>query len=206
MKRKHGLSIKERLLRNVTKNPDTGCWTWRLTLHHTGYADINIQGRKQRAHRVAYEEFIGAIPNGLFVCHSCDNRACCNPEHLWLGTTSDNMQDMAFKGRTGKGKKSNLPEETLKEILAAEGTQKELATRFGLTQSYVSHLLRTNGVYRGRGNHSGRKGIAHPRALFDAAQLDNIRNSLDSLRNLAKTYNCSPSTIQAIKSGRNYSK
>lgn len=85
---------------------ETGCWLWIGVLDRGGYGRIPIKKYKVRsAHRVAWELFNGLIPNGLFVLHKCDTRSCVNPEHLFLGTQTDNMVDCAKKGRNANQRK-----------------------------------------------------------------------------------------------------
>ena len=99
------------------------CWEWEGAKTRGGYGNFQANRRYNRAHRFSYEHFIGPIPSKVLVLHSCDNPACINPTHLWLGTQADNMQDMAVKERTPiaarrqsgrkaglKSRKHNLPE------------------------------------------------------------------------------------------------
>lgn len=98
-------SARQRILDSSKLNLVSGCWEWQNILCPNGYGQMLILKKRKMPHRVAYEEFVGPIPNGLFVCHRCDNPACCNPEHLFLGTQQDNMDDKVSKGRQSRGSK-----------------------------------------------------------------------------------------------------
>ena len=93
-------SLLERFVAMVgPEDPGTGCWPWLGCLTGGGYGQIRNSGRYQQAHRAAWELKYGPIPEGLVVCHRCDNPRCVRPDHLFLGTATDNMRDMYSKGR-----------------------------------------------------------------------------------------------------------
>lgn len=128
-----------------TSHPN-GCWIWTAAKSKNGYGYFGVgNGKMKYAHRLSYEYNCGPIPKNLNVLHKCDNRVCCNPEHLRLGTHQDNMDDMHAKGRGAKphqlsnpGSKSAFAKLTEQQVLEMrqlhkEGkyTTKELAAMYG---------------------------------------------------------------------------
>jgi len=89
----------------IPPNPDTECWLWNRSTTAAGYGQIVLKkdenGKAIRiyAHRFSYLIHVGPIPDDLLCLHTCDNRRCCNPDHLFLGTRADNAKDMFAKGR-----------------------------------------------------------------------------------------------------------
>lgn len=154
-----GADLANRLWSRVKVQP-SGCWEFQGYRHwESGYGQIGTgEDRKITAtHRAAWMVTYGAIPDGLFVLHKCDNRPCCNPDHLFLGTHTDNMRDMWAKGRgareTGvRTSNGRLTTEQVAEIRrrwvpcirghAETGNTLELAAEFGITPQYVSQLCR----------------------------------------------------------------
>lgn len=80
---------------------DNGCWLWQGFTHKTGYGETSYRSGNVGVHRLMYQLHKGEIPNGLMVCHTCDVRNCCNPDHLWIGTMKENFHDCIAKGRNG---------------------------------------------------------------------------------------------------------
>lgn len=113
-----------------------GCWVWQRSKKKAGYGQIRDTGGCKVVHRVTYSIAIGPIPDGLCVCHHCDNPPCCNPEHLFVGTVDANMKDKMLKGRAG----IKLNKDQVLQILKDSGTQKDIAKRFGVSPAHISFI------------------------------------------------------------------
>lgn len=122
-----------------------GCWLWAGHREKTGYGRFSVDGHPKWAHRAAYEMFVGPIPAGADVCHSCDTRPCVNPVHLFIGTRAENMADAAAKGRTLRGERNRAAYLTVDKVLAiraASGRRVDIAARFGTSPTNVSLIRR----------------------------------------------------------------
>lgn len=140
---------------------ENGCWMWQGGVDRKGYGKFSIGNSRNpdgsrrnsmvSAHRVSYELFKGGIPDGLFVLHKCDTPGCVNPDHLFLGTNTDNMRDMDAKGRRVNGPSYGsdhanavLDEAKVLEIMellkARKPTQKEIAKMYGVAHSTINHI------------------------------------------------------------------
>ncbi|WP_324101275.1 HNH endonuclease signature motif containing protein [Noviherbaspirillum sp.] len=97
--------IKEKLVNSIEVDEKSGCWNWAKYKNKDGYGGVWYQGKMRRAPRVAFEAFLTPIPDGKLVLHKCDNPACINPDHLFLGTHRDNAEDRNRKQRQTQGER-----------------------------------------------------------------------------------------------------
>ena len=134
------LPLAERLARgSVPKS--SGCIEWSKSKTNAGYGQIMVGGRGGKmmaAHRVAWELKHGPIPDGLFVCHSCDNKGCVNPDHMFLGSYKDNVDDMVRKGRQKRGRVSRADVEQLRAASNLKEMARYLGVPYGLAW-YIKH-------------------------------------------------------------------
>lgn len=129
---------------------DGNCWKWKRSLNTDGYGTLCVNGKSQMAHRIFYQVWMGRIPKNLLVCHHCDNPACCNPKHLFLGTQRDNVLDCIKKGRfrfcfskPGElGHNAKLTAAQVRTVRKSKWriTSETLGKRFGVTASTIKAI------------------------------------------------------------------
>jgi hypothetical protein len=144
----------DRFWAKVAQKGEAECWEWTGCNINGGYGRFGVAGAMQLAHRVSWFIAHGPIPysegyHGTCVLHRCDNTSCVNPDHLFLGTNQDNVDDMVAKGRDNKAKGSAhgvavLTEEDVRRIrkIGRAVTQQVLADQFGVDRSHIGKILR----------------------------------------------------------------
>lgn len=139
---------KKRFFDKVKKTK--GCWEWIGGKFYHGYGVFKFNYKTWKAHRFSRLIHNGFIPKGMCVCHTCDNKLCVNPKHLWLGTKSDNNKDRDKKGRMAhncgeKHGRSKLTEKQvleIRKIYKAENiSQEKLGKRFNVCRQSIGHII-----------------------------------------------------------------
>lgn len=128
------------------KDPN-GCWLWTGRVAPHGYGILQWSGKPARAHRVAYFYSRWTLPEDKDICHTCDNKLCVNPNHLWAGSRRENNEDRAKKGRSNPRKGDNhhwtkLTDAQIEEIRNSTEVQRVLAEKYGVSQPYISNIQR----------------------------------------------------------------
>lgn len=141
------MTAEERFWEKVDRRGPDECWAWLGGISFDGYGKLG----SRRAHRISWELHNSPIPDGLFVCHICDNRRCVNPAHLWLGTNQDNLADASAKGRNIRQREPRLgltgvrpPWSVIAEIRmrhAAGESGSSLARAYALSPATISRYV-----------------------------------------------------------------
>ncbi|MGI9345527.1 MAG: HNH endonuclease [Gammaproteobacteria bacterium] len=136
----------EKLVANCTFEPNSGCWLWLGAVNDSGYGSMWNDKKAIGAHRLMWIALHGPIPFTIFVCHRCDVRSCINPEHLFLGTNQDNIQDMLIKNRSSFGERSGKAILTESEVIeiwdlfkSGKG-QVSIAKRYGVSPGAIANI------------------------------------------------------------------
>lgn len=151
-------TLLERFTEKYVVDPG-GCWLWTAYRHALGYGHFRVGRKLTAAHRFAYTAYVGEIPEGMDVCHTCDVRHCVNPKHLWLGTAKENVRDMWVKGRAPDRASPNYrghkrPDNPVRnrvmlgklspaqviEIRTTSERPSSLARRFNVDPAVISHV------------------------------------------------------------------
>jgi hypothetical protein len=123
------------------------CWEWQAARSPNGYGVTHWTGRSEQAHRIAFFLSGGYLPQGMQVCHACDNKPCCNPKHLFLGTPKENMLDAIHKDRLARGERNAEAKFTPDQIQqirqdhSAGKSQRQLAKESGVYQSTIRRIV-----------------------------------------------------------------
>jgi hypothetical protein len=138
-------NVENRFWCKVDIQGNSDCWNWTAYRSVAGYGRFRVDGESHNASRISYIMAYGDIPaDKSFVCHTCDNRACVNPAHLFAGTNNDNMQDKVKKGRlvTAWQKLTTEDVVNIRTLALTPMTYRQIASRYGVESDHVSKIVR----------------------------------------------------------------
>lgn len=143
-KRLYGVNPIERFNQKYIIDLETGCWNWQDSLDKYGYGQFSVNAKMVKAHRFAYQYYVGSLIDKLELCHTCQNRKCCNPDHLRQDTKSSNMIDMVQIGNSHFQKLSVEEVEKIKKELEFpyRGQINDLAHFYKVERHTISHIKR----------------------------------------------------------------
>jgi len=202
----------QKALEGKCKVSPSGCWEWTEGKSH-GYGQVRVHeiwgDRPVYAHRLSYLVHHGPIPTGLQVCHRCDNPPCINPEHLFLGTSAENLADMKSKRRHAFGERNGMTTLSDRDIAAIRllvkngFTQREVAKRYGISEGHMSTIIRG----KKRGSASGAIRTRHGLAKLTEKQVLQVYDLHDeglTPTEIGKRFKVADATIHCIVSGKTW--
>lgn len=216
--KKSKMTIEERFWEKVDKKGKDECWNWKGGKDSHGYGEFyyNKAMTIVQVHRLSWIVNNGDIPDGLYVLHSCDNPACVNPKHLFLGTHQDNMKDKVHKGRQSTGEdcyNAKLTYEKVKELRDEyiNGVRiEELSMKYGISTSGICDVVHNK---RWKDNNykppsdRGNVGENHPRAKLiyeEVCQIKERRKNGEKVKDLAREFDVSIATVSLIVNNKRW--
>lgn len=208
-------TLEQRFDLHCEPEPNTGCTIWNGAHDPKGYGNFGHQGKTYPAHRMAWALAHGEIPDGVVVCHRCDNPACVNPAHLFLGTQADNMADMKAKGRSALGQKNGQARLTKCDVMeirrrvAAGQTHAEVAADYGVSTATIqlaatgrtwAHLSGAIPIASGKGAENSQARLSES----DVMEIRALVASGEQKASVARRFGVSKWNISLIVSGRTW--
>jgi Mor family transcriptional regulator len=210
----NGIALKDvlRFFNSIDIEREEDCWEWRTALTSGGYGAFRTEYKTIVASRFSWEIYFDKIPEGIYVCHKCDNRKCVNPNHLFLGTPKDNMQDMIKKGRHNPVRREKHSRHTAKlnedqvleiKLMGKKQSATRLAKKYGVS-TYTIYSIRKGLTWRHLDEKILNKKIYYKTLTEDEIlKIKDACNKQDATK-LAKQYGVSTRTIYRIKSGETW--
>jgi len=199
-------------IRARVKVDGNGCWIWQGRTDRDGYGLYWRDARRYRVHRVMCESVHGKLPQRILACHECDVPQCCNPAHLWPGTSGDNTRDAAKKGRVAHGERHGMSRLTSNGVMLASQrlikgeSQVDIARSMGVSPGALNLALQGKTWRRASREKivlpgKGVKGAKHYLAKLtadDVREIRRLRSHGESTASVARKFNVCPANVTKI--------